>query len=825
MAEVPVKQYFRQAAVPVYQGSVAQRPILQQPLTVKATENDFGAQVGKGMQSLGEGLGKMAEVASKLRDLQADTTAKDSKTAFERAKLALEHGENGYLNTSGQGAVEGYPGYEEALAKLQKTFEPKDPLAAGRYEAMVAPVVTTSLEAAIKHKAQGQKEWVGKAAEGRLSLAKDQAIAGYNKPEQINSAVASGVNEIYSLGKLNGWTPEVIVAKAMDFITGLHTGVAMTMAGKPGGATAAMEYLKANSAQVDPNARADLENKIRPLAIDEKGKQIALEIVSEKRTPAGASDDVVTGAVDKASPGKAGTGSGKDAGTRGGADAAQNPTADTGKDTVVGTDRNNSNPAEGADAKAQPGQTSTGGVNGAAEKEPQRGGPTRAKAFLVSISAKPDRPGDALPLDNALAENTKALIEDAPEDIRKGLGVSFVDPKSRASVASASSVSSGRSIQLTYEGRPLDQAPAQVLDWLHDNAEKYHLRFPFSLGVSTDPALFGREGSVIVSAYDGVAARTSMISEAEAISRINQIADADLRAASQRHLAKEISSASQAEIAEAKKASDRIWTLMQNGTPLSQIPVELKIAIGEPKLSALMEYEAKADELKTDPVLYSKLSTYSRLEPVAFAKLDLTSPDFINRLSRSSWKELQDRKNAILADEAQAERDGTIFKEANEQAKQALSAAGLTIDAVSRRGTRDMQAEARREMQERILFFQQELQVRIQEFRSQNNGRRPDYVEMDKIISHLLVPIVITTKSGFGWFTHNDNGHFLFEANRRKADSTFEISVAFDDIPHDVRETIRSQLRYERMPSSGSVRPPEPTEEEIVREYIKFVSR
>lgn len=136
-----------------------------------------------------------------------------------------------------------------------------------------------------------------------------------------------------------------------------------------------------------------------------------------------------------------------------------------------------------------------------------------------------------------------------------------------------------------------------------------------------------------------------------------------------------------------------------------------------------------------------------------------------------------------------------------------------------------MQAEARREMHERILFFQQELQVRVQEFRSQNNGRRPDYVEMDKIISHLLVPIVITTKYGFGLFTHNDNGHFLFEANRRKADSTFEISVAFDDIPDDLREMMRSQLRYERMPWRGSVRPPEPTEEEIVREYIKFVSR
>jgi len=796
MAEVPVKQYFRQAAVPVYQGSVVPRPILQQPLTVKATENDFGAQVGKGMQSLGEGLGKMAEFASKLRDLQADTTAKDSKTAFERAKLALEHGENGYLNTSGQGAVEGYPGYEETLAKLQKTFEPKDPLAAGRYEAMVAPVVTTSLEAAIKHKAQGQKEWVGKAAEGRLSLAKDQAIAGYNKPEQINSAVASGVTEIHNLGKLNGWTPEVIVAKAMDFITGLHTGVAMTMAGKPGGATAAMEYLKANSAQVDPKARADLETKIRPLAIDEKGKQIATEIVSEKRNPAGAVDKLVTGAVDKAPSGKADTGSGENAATRGGANAAQNPTADAGKDTVVGTERNSSNTADGGDAKARPGQTSTGGVNRAAEEEPQRGGPTRAKAFLVSISAKPDRLGDALPLDNALAENTRALIEDAPERIRKGLGVSFGDPRSRAPLASTSA---GRSIQLTYEGRPLDQAPAQVLDWLHDNAGQYGLRFPYETDPSsTAPEAFGRGGSTLVAARDGVAARSNMLPFSQAMAKVRQIEDPELQSSTLRYVKGMFRESGRAESAAANAAKMQMCQMIMDNTPLSQIPLDLKLAAGPDAVDGVKQFEAQGGRVKANPDLHDQLSIMSASNPRQFLKMDLTGPEIINRLSREQWKGLADKQGSIRADGAKADRDGTFYK-------QAFQEAGLTLE------------EAGINTPRQTLRYNARLQREIDQW-VERKGEYPNFAERQSMINMLAMEVIYTEKrarlSPMRLIDDGEDqvgsGH-MFDNDDRPEGSDVRLTARYGKIPPNERARLFKVL----MKKNGKA----PSRAEIEAEY------
>lgn len=780
MAEVPVKQYFRQAAVPVYQGSVAPRPILQQPLTVKATENDFGAQVGKGMQSLGEGLGKMAEFASKLRDLQADTTAKDSKTAFERAKLALEHGENGYLNTSGQGAVEGYPGYEDALAKLQKTFEPKDPLAAGRYEAMVAPVVTTSLEAAIKHKAQGQKEWVGKAAEGRLSLAKDQAIAGYNKPEQINSAVASGVTEIYSLGKLNGWTPEVIVAKAMDFITGLHTGVAMTMAGKPGGATAAMEYLKANSAQVDPKARADLETKIRPLAIDEKGKQIALEIVSEKRTSAGATDKVVTGAVDKAPSGKADTGSGENAGTRGGANA--------GKD--VG------NTADGGDANARSGQTSAHGVDGSKAEEPQRGGPTRAKAFLVSISAKPDRPDDALPLDNALAENAKAFIEDAPERIRKGLGVSFGDPRSRAPLASTSTQ---RSIQLTYEGRPLDQAPAQVLDWLHDNAEQYGLRFPYETAPSsTAPEAFGRGGSTLVAAQDGVAARSQMLPFSQAMGRVRQIEDPELQSSTLRYVKGMFRESGRAESAAANAAKMQMCQMIMDNVPLSQIPLDLKLAAGPDAVDGVKQFEAQGGNVKANPDLHDQLSIMSASNPRQFLKMDLTGPEIINRLSREQWKGLADKQGSIRADGAKADRDGTFYK-------QAFQEAGLTLE------------EAGINTPRQTLRYNARLQREIDQW-VERKGEYPNFAERQSMINMLAMEVIYTEKRArLSPMRLIDDGEdqvgsgYMFDNDDRPEGSDVRLTARYGKIPPNERARLFKVL----MKKNGKA----PSRAEIEAEY------
>lgn len=115
----------------------------------------------------------------------------------------------------------------------------------------------------------------------------------------------------------------------------------------------------------------------------------------------------MTGAVDKASSGKAETGSGQDVGTRAGANVGQNPTADAGKDIVVGTDRNSGNPDGVGDAKAEPGQASASGVNGAAEENRNAADQRGRKHFSFQSRQSPIDPGTRFRLTTPLPKTPR----------------------------------------------------------------------------------------------------------------------------------------------------------------------------------------------------------------------------------------------------------------------------------------------------------------------------------------------------------------------------------------------------------------------------------
>ncbi|TIN82090.1 D-alanyl-D-alanine carboxypeptidase family protein, partial [Mesorhizobium sp.] len=125
-------------------------------------------------------------------------------------------------------------------------------------------------------------------------------------------------------------------------------------------------------------------------------------------------------------------------------------------------------------------------------------GPTRARAFLQSVSNK--GPASVDNLDDSFATNLAAMMQDAPPDIRKGLGIysGYRSPQRQAelfgaavkkygSVAAArrwvappghSQHNEGRAVDLSFNGQSLSHAPQDVIDWVHENAGKYGLYFP-----------------------------------------------------------------------------------------------------------------------------------------------------------------------------------------------------------------------------------------------------------------------------------------------------------------------------------------------------------
>lgn len=766
--------------VPVYQQSERQRPIHQQGINVQASPNDFGAQIGQGLQSVSQGLGNVGDVVSRVREIQATNAAKDNLTAMEREKMVLDYGPDGFLTKQGQAAVDGRAGYDQALEELKKKYQPQDAVAAKKYGDAATAVVTQGMRSGIMHAAQGQKDWAASSSTARMELFKDQALAGYDKPDEIKKSLALGAAEINEQGKLMGWDQSVLDYKKQEFASTVHSNVALAIASKPNGARSALQYLKANGATMDAKTRLDMENKLRPFAADEEGLSVVNEIITGKRKVADLPGDIV---------------------------------------------------GEVAGVSSKPNKVVQAG-----------GGPTRAKAFLSSISANKNRPGDTLNLDDSFADNLHAMIQDAPESVRKGLGIGsgyrsnerqkelFANSdgtgrmvafpagyeKPNGTIAKGSNHLHGRAVDLTYNGQRLDKAPQEVKDWVHSNAANYGLRFPMSWeSWHIEPAAPSKGGSTVVPSRDGITARASMPSYGEAMERINQITDPDVKASAIKQLNAQFEMRSKAETANADSAKSQIWSAMMQNTPLSQIPLELKIAAGREALSGFMDFESKAGDVKTDPVAYNSLSTMAAAAPEEFKSLDLTAPEVINSLSREDWKSLSNKQSSILGDEAKAVREGTVYNAAFKQAEQTLSGIGLTTTGIKADDTKK-----RTEMEMRIARFQNELRLRIDDYRTQE-GKTPTYADTQKMIGEMTLEMIgQTEKSAWNitktpWSSTTGEKAFAFEAPYQEPGTELVPNFKVESIPQDIRVRIIGSLQKDK----GR----KPTPEEVVAEYARLI--
>lgn len=761
--------------VPVYKRTETSAPILRQNLTSQASPDDFGAQIGRGMQTISQGLGSAADAVERVRDIQATSAAKDRLTSFEREKMELDYGPDGFLTKQGQAAVEGRDAYNKALEDLRTKYQPEDPIAGSKYKDASTAVVTQGMRSGIIHAAQAQKDWAATSSTARMELFKDQALAGYDKPSEVQKSLALGIAEINAQAELMGWDKSVVEFKHKEFTSTVHSNVALALASKPNGARGALEYIKANGQAMDAKTKLDMENKLRPFAADEEGLSIVNEIIGSKRKVADVPGDIV------------------------------------------------------------------GEVAGVSHKE--GGGPTRAKAFLSSISAHKERAGDTLNLDDSFADNLHALIQDAPESVRKGLGIGsgyrsnerqkelFENSdktgrmvafpagyqKPDGSVAKGSNHLHGRAVDLTYNGQRLDRAPKEVRDWVHDNAAAYGLRFPMTYEPwHIEPAAASRGGSTVVPSRDGVAARSTMPSYGEAMERINQISNPEVRASAIKQLNAQFEMRSKAETANADAAKTQIWTMMMQNTPLSQIPLDLKIAAGREAVSGFMDFESKAGDVKTDPVAYTNLSTMAAADPMEFAKLDLTAPEIINSLSREDWKALSNKQTSALSDESKAVREGTIYTKAFTQAQQSMESAGITTTGIKTEDT-----EKRREMETRIARLQNELRLRIDDFRAENN-RTPSYGDTQSIINELMMGMIAQTeKSAWNitktpWSDTFDKKIFAFEAPYQEPGTVMVPDIKIQDIPQDLRTRITTKLQQD----TGK----RPSTEDVIAEFVRLQS-
>jgi hypothetical protein len=366
----------------------------------------------------------------------------------------------------------------------------------------------------------------------------------------------------------------------------------------------------------------------------------------------------------------------------------------------------------------------------------------------------------------------------------------------------------GNAVDLAYNGKSLAEAPKEVVDWVHQNASKYGLYFPMAWEPwHVEPQ--GSRSATVAPKANGIAPRSTMPSFDDIETKLQGITDPKVRDLTRKRIYAVMEAQNKAVEQQQKAAQAELWKFIDQGQTPDQVPMETRQAAGMSAVSSAwsyMETAAKGRAVESDEVLLYDMRKYAASKPADFAAIDLNS--YRDRLSKEAIKELTGLQASALTDERKAREDGAPITAAFTQAESQLAAVGIST-AGETGGKREEQAK-------RIAAFQNSLAMQMEEFKRQNSDRKPNQLEIQQMINHLLLPIVVKTPASFlgiGLPDSSKNG-FLFEAGGRSDNSTVDVAVQYGDIPIDLRRGIALDLERDlgRKPSN----------EEVVARYEAF---
>lgn len=754
--------------VPEYQQTVSQRPIFQQGVDVRATPEAFGADIGRGLQQVGQGLSNVSAAVAQVRELEDIARAKEADNNYANWMRERMYGENGYMTLSGRAAVDARAAFEAEAEQRRREFGASlTPGAANAYQTASQARLQQTLQTSIVHAANERKTWFTDASNARIETFANDALVNYNRPELAQRNMLAGIAELRQAGQLNGWDADTLALKEAEFISGVHKNIALRLAQDD--PLKADAYLKANSGAMTGAHAYELENALRSEIQTAQSVQEADRILQSAREV----------------------------------------------------------PADGPASVAPAGAAQAG-------RRLADAGPTQARAFLTGIAARGGYSVDNL--DEAFATNLAALIQDAPPEIRAGLGITsgFRSHEHQAQLF-AQSDGSGRmvarpgnsnhearadgtakAVDLNWNGQRLDQAPQHVREWVHANAGKYNMYFPMSWEPwhiePTGTRGGAGPGSTVVPRNDAVAPRAGLPSYDQIEAQLAGIADPAVRDLTRRRIYATMEAQSRANEEREKAAKASLWTYIDQGMTPDQVPMEVRQAAGMTAVSAAWSYletAAKGRAVESDQTLLYDMRRYAATDPAEFARIDLN--DYRDRLSINDIKELTNTQTTALTDERKAREEGLTITSAFSQAETQLSAVGITT--AGKNGS-EREASARQ-----IAQFQNVLAAEMEAFKQANNGKAPTQLDVQSMINRLLLPVVVKTPaSGGGLFgvyfpgfeTQNRDG-FLFETGGRTGDlgngTNVEIAVKYEQIPIGDRVTIEVALeqQFRRKPSPAEV--------------------
>lgn len=264
--------------VPTYTPDVSERPALRQDLTVRATPDDFGAQVGRGLQSVARGGMQVAEAMQAVADMEDVAAAKEADNALADWSREAMYGDSGFMLLEGRAAVDARKDFEKQWE--QKRLDFGKGLRAGaskRYMDASTARRQQVLQSTAVHTAQQRKAWFAESAAARLNTFAEDALAAYEDPARVNLMLAAGQAELRQQAELLGWDADTLKNKEAEYLSGVHKSIALRIAVDD--PIAAKEYADGHADMLTGPHQYDLELTLDGAVKEETAKREASRIV------------------------------------------------------------------------------------------------------------------------------------------------------------------------------------------------------------------------------------------------------------------------------------------------------------------------------------------------------------------------------------------------------------------------------------------------------------------------------------------------------------------------------------------------------------------
>lgn len=389
-----------------------------------------------------------------------------------------------------------------------------------------------------------------------------------------------------------------------------------------------------------------------------------------------------------------------------------------------------------------------------------KAGPTLERALLLGHVTGDDA-DKLIRLDPNFSTNLEALLEDAPPQYRDDINIRIPD---------SGADGKGRTVDLTYRGKPLLDAPLQLRDWARRAVGRYGMLMPI-----------GGTGGAVTAATDGVAVR-ALRPSADAIDKhLAGIADPDRREIARQAIVTSLDQQSRQERERQRQAKAELWRQVDAGATPDALPYTLRQAAGSGAMTVARAYVTKlaAGPIVSDDMLLADMRLFSAERPEDFALVDLN--DYRDRLEASDLKALAETQAAIGRDGRKARDQGAELKDAFDMARTRLEQAGAILPGEENSGQR----------RQLLAKVQNAVYTGLADSRAQNPGVKPAPADIRKMIDPFLLPYYLP-----------------------QPDPKPKPKVKLSDISPDLRTSITRQLAMElgRKPTDG----------EVAREYAAF---